>query len=247
VVLGDMWFQLAHGHLFTVPVLGIDVSTALRSVLPTSTASRNAGLIASLGLGALLERKFGGRVNLGYLVRPTKYFYSRTQGGIAPLGTPVIINGNPEPTWTPPGTGIANPSWGVIQGLWAELTLPKGFGASVNYFLFHTKPYDLAGGCGAAGVALSNVCTDGALVGDVRPGAWRNEQWFLASIDYHHSFWGLSLGLSTFRPLLSPDGSYAQPFFASDRNNYTTFYLSFSANSEGIAAFATGREVKEAH
>lgn len=247
VVMDDAWFSLSHGHLFTVPLLGIDVSSAIRTVLPTSTASRNAGLIASVGLGVILERKFLDRVTLGYMARPTKYFYSRTQGGIAPLNTPVIVNGNPEPTWTPSGTGIANPNFGVIQGFWAELTLPAGFGLSLNYFLFHTKPFDLSGGCGAAGVPGSNLCTDGAAVGDVRPNSWRVEQWFLSSLDYHHSFWGLSLGISTFRPMQNPDGTLAQPFFLSNRSNYTTVYLSFTAASEALAAYAMGREVKEPH
>ncbi len=241
-LLGDMFLQLSHGHLFTVPVLGVTVSAAVRSLLPTSTGSRNAGFIASLGTGLVFERTFFDRLSLGYMVRPTYYFYSRTQGGISPLGTPVEINGNPEATWTPPSTGEANPRFMMLDGFWATVELPKGFSVSAMYFLFNTKPYDVTGGCNPAGVAGADVCRDSL----GRPGAWRDEQWFLVSADFHHSFWGLSLGVSTFRPLRNLDGTLAQPFFESNRNNYTTVYLSFSAHAEGIAAaFAGPKETKQ--
>src|SRR6185503_17836849 len=71
VILGDMWLSLAHGHLFTIPLLGIDVASSLRAAFPTSIASQNAGLIASLGLGFIFERKFFDRFSLGYAIRPT--------------------------------------------------------------------------------------------------------------------------------------------------------------------------------
>jgi hypothetical protein len=240
VLLGDAWLSIAHGKLFRVPLLGVDVSSSLRMVLPTSLASRNAGLVSSLGLGLALERKFFDSLTVGYAVRPTKYFYSRTQGRIAALGTSVEINGRAESTWTPQSTGVANPSFGLINGFWAQLELPRGFALSLNYFLFNTRPYEVAGGCGAAGVPLSNLCTDGAQVGDARAGVWRNEHWFLGSVDYSHSFWELSLGLSTFRPVNNPDGAISQPFFEANRNNYTTVYLSFAAHAEALAQYVAG-------
>ena len=122
------------------------------------------------------------------------------------------------------------------------IDLPKGFAISLNYFLFNTKPYDLVGGCQVPGVALSDVCADGAKVGDTRPNSWRNEHWFLGSVDYTHSFWELSLGISTYRPLNNPDGKLSQPFAVADRNNYTTFYLSFSARAEAIAQYVVGEK-----
>jgi len=235
-LLGDMFLQLAHGRLFTIPGAGVSVSASIRSLLPTSTGSRNAGFIASLGPGLILERTFFERLSLGYMARPTYFFYSRTQGSIAPLGTPVTINGNSEATWTPSSTGEANPQFMMVNGLWATFELPKGFSLSAMYFLFNTKPYDVTGGCNPIGMAGVDVCRDGL----GRPGAWRDEQWFLASVDWHYSFLGVSLGVSTFRPLRTLDGRLAQPFFESTRDNHTTLYLSFSANAEGIAAAIAG-------
>ncbi|MBK7858090.1 MAG: hypothetical protein IPJ65_05600 [Archangiaceae bacterium] len=242
-LLGDLWLTVAHGHLFTIPLLNIDVASSLRTALPTSIASRNAGLIASLGLGLIFERKFFDRLSLGYAFRPTKYFFSRQTGGVAALGTSVTINGRTEQTWTPSSTGIPNPDFGFINGFWASLDLPKGFGVSVNYFLFNTRPYDVSANCNPIGMQGVDVCRDGQAVNpNIEHAVWRNEHWFLASVDYHRSFWSLALGISTFRPVESTrDRSPTQPFFESNRNNYTTLYLSFSANAEGIAGWVTGR------
>lgn len=238
VILRDMFIQLAHSHLFTIPGLGIDVMSSLRAGLPTSTGSRNAGLITSLGLAFILERKFFDRFSLGYMVRPTKFFFSSTHGPIRHNPEPVYVNGNPEPTYKPASTGVANADFMILNGVWAALELPKGFGVSVNYFTFNTKPFENNGGCNPIGVAGVDTCAAGAALGSIQ-NQWRNEHWFLASVDYHHSFWSLSLGLSTFRTILTTDRKVSQPFFESNRNNATSIYLSFTASAEGLAGFAT--------
>ena len=238
VILRDMFVQLAHTHLFRIPGLGIDVMSSLRAGLPTSTASQNAGFITSLGLAFIFEKRLFDRLSLGYMVRPTKYFFSRTHGGIKRFDAPVYVNGNPEPTLEQNSTTVANADFMILNGVWAALELPKGFGVSLNYFTFNTKPFDNNGGCNPVAVAGVDTCADGAALGNIQ-GQWRNEHWFLASVDYHRSFWSLSLGLSTFRPMLTTDRNVSQPFFESNRNNATTIYLSFSASAEGLAGFAT--------
>src|SRR5258705_502281 len=99
---------------------GLDVASSLRAAFPTSIASRNAGLIASLGLGFIFERKFFERFSVGYAIRPTKYFYSRMTGGIARLDA----NGG---TIFFDSTGVPNADYGFINGFWAGVDLPKGF------------------------------------------------------------------------------------------------------------------------
>lgn len=242
-ILGDAWLSLAHGRLFTIPGLAVDASSSLRAAIPTSTGSRNAGLLTALGLGLNLERKFFERLSLGWSGRATKYFYSRTHGSIAPLGTTFELNGNPEVTWTPSSTGIANPDYGFINGFFASLELPRGFSLEASYFLSNTKPYPNNGGCRPIDLAGVDTCADGLAVSrSITPSPWRNEHWFTASVDFKHSFWGLSLGLSTFRQLESTFNSRAptNAAFESSRNNYTTIYLSLSASAEGFAGFVTG-------
>jgi hypothetical protein len=99
----------------------------------------------------------------------------------------------------------------------------------------------VTGGCQPIAVAGVDVCRDR----QGRPGVWRNEQWFLASAGFSHSFWSVSLGLSTFRTLEGEDGRVTQPFFESNRKNATTVYLSFSATAEGIAGWATSKPKEE--
>ncbi|MEN9799812.1 MAG: hypothetical protein RL653_3509 [Pseudomonadota bacterium] len=230
-LLSDAWLSLVHPKV--LHLLGTDVGASLRLVLPTSAASRNATLVAAPSLGAFADWEFG-PFTVGYALRGVKYLNVLASAPINGSTGTVVVNGKPEPTWRPESTGTPNPSWAIFHGLSAGWTLPHDLSLGLMYFLFHTAPEPLSG-CGVPGVPLSNVCADGAALGDVRPGALHSDQWFLASVDWSPSFWSLSLGLSTDRPWLGEDGKPQQPFFAMDRSNGTTVYVSFHATAEGLA------------
>lgn len=231
-LLRDIFVQLAHTHLFTIPVLRIDVMSSIRFGLPTSTLSQTQGFITSIGPGLIFERRFFDRLSLGYMVRPTKFFFSRTHGGIRAFDST-------STDWRPTSTGVANADFMILNGVWAALDIAGGFGVSANYFTFNTKPFANNGGCNPTDIYAVDLCADGAALGNIQ-GQWRNDHWFLASLDYHRSFWSLSLGISTYRPMLSDSGRPSQPFFDSSGNNFTSIYLSFSASAEGLAGFAVG-------
>lgn len=237
VRVNDMWLELAHGKLVTIPGVGVELSASLRGVIPTSSASRNQGLLTAPSLGLGLGRAFG-PLELSYDGRFTKYFFTRTSPAIVGAQSTVLVNGKEEPTWRPGSTGTTNPDYGFVQGLTAALHLPKGFGLSVSYFLFHTRPLPLSG-CAVPGVELANVCTDGPLVGPVVQNAWRHEQAFAASVDYDPGPFALSLGLATLRGLWASDGKVAQPFVFINAYNYTTVSLTVTSSPETIARFAT--------
>ncbi len=232
LVVGDSWLTLGHSKLLTIPTVGTELGSSIRAVVPTSIGSRNAGLITSLSGGVSLTQALG-PVTLSYAFRATKYFYTRSSPAIAPLEGGITVNGQAVTPWTPASTGVTNPNWGLVNSVTAEVELPKNFSVSVGYSLFNTKGLGTSG-CSVDGVPTANLCTDGALVGDVRPGATRDEQWFNASVDWKPSFWSVGLGLGTFRPLRTPNGQIAQPFFIASRDNYTTVFLSFSASAEAL-------------
>jgi hypothetical protein len=235
VRVSDLQLQLAHGKLFTIPGLGLDVGASLRAVAPLSRVSRNLGLItapsAALGLGRSL-----GPLEVGYDFRFTKYFYTRTQPAIVGETSTFWLNGKQETTWRPESTGVTNPDYGFVHGLSLALHLPKGFGLSASYFLFLTRPHPNQG-CAVPGVALANVCLDGIEVGAVDLAPWRAEQAFAAGLDWDAGPFALSLGLATTRGVRGADGKAAQPFIFINAYNATTVSLSLSTSPETIARF----------
>jgi hypothetical protein len=235
VRVSDLTLQISHARLVKIPGVGLEVGGNFRLVAPISTLSRNQGLITAPSLGLSIGRELG-PFEFGYSGRFTKYFFTRNQPAIVGTQNTVEVNGKLEETWRPASTGVTNPDYGFVQGLELALHLPKGFGLSASYFLFHTKPLPLSG-CDAAGVAGSNVCTDGALVGPVVPNQWRHEQAFAASIDYDPGPLTVSLGLATLRGLWASDGKVAQPFVFINAYNYTTVSLTLASSPETIANF----------
>jgi hypothetical protein len=228
VILGDTWLNLIHGKLFTIPKVGISVASSLRWALPTSVASRNTGFISSLSIGFIADKTLG-PVHLTYVFRPAKYFYERTTSAIRGTQDTVVVNGRTEETWRPPSTGVANPNFGFINGLSASVELPKGFSLSASYFLFNIMPF-ANGPCVVPGVPQA-MCAEQPRFGGSN---WRNDHWFLASVDWSRGPVSLSLGLSTYRPLIETNGKLSQPFLELNRSNASTVYLSFSTSAEQL-------------
>ncbi len=254
VILGDTWLGLTHGKLFTIPKAKVSFGAGLRAVLPTSSASRNAGLITAASMGVFADRQFG-PVNVGYTVRPTKYFFTRSSPQIKALSDTVIVNGKEEPVYHPISTGSFNPDWGIVHGLNAAVDLPLNLGLSASYLLLHVAPLR-PGTCEVEGVPTANTCVDGAKVGALNPNAMHHDQWFTFEADWKPKLLTLALGVSTYRPVMqttsqpkqSADGcatptscdvstakAVAQPFLSFDRNNYTTLYLSITVSAEQLA------------
>jgi len=228
IILGDTWISLIQGKTLTIPGVGISLANSFRVALPTSQGSHNTGFITSLSLGFIFDKGLG-PVHLTYVFRPVKYLYERAVSQRTGSTTTVIVNGRTEETWRPSSTGMANPSFGLINGLSASVELPFGFSVSSSYFLFNILPYAL-GECSVSGVPQAN-CSDQPTFGGSQ---WRNDHWFLASVDWAKGPVSLSLGLSTYRSVNQLDGKLSQPFIEVNRNNATTIYLSFSTSAEQL-------------
>lgn len=228
VILGDTWLSLIQGKTLEIPVVGITLANSLRLALPTSLASRNTGFISSLSLGFIFDKSLG-PVHLTYVFRPAKYFYESAVSTKARAPSTFILNGRTETTAPPMTTGVANPNFGLINGLSASVELPLGFSISSSYFLFNIMPFPLAP-CAVAGVPQAN-CSEQPKFGGSQ---WRNDHWFLASVDWTKGPISLSLGLSTYRSINQLDGKLSQPFIEVNRNNATTLYLSFTTSAEQL-------------
>lgn len=234
VLLGDTWLSLIHGKVFTIPKVGISMAASLRWALPSSISSRNVGFLSSLSLGLIFDKTLG-PVHLTYVFRPAKYFYDHASTIVRGESSTVVVNGRAEPTWRPESTGVPNSNFGFINGLSASVELPLGFSASASYFLFNIMPFAL-NGCSVAGVPAANTCATAGMFGGSQ---WRNDHWFLASVDWSRGPVNLSLGLSTYRPVTETDGKVSQPFIEVNRSNSTTLYLSFSTSAESLISSFT--------
>jgi len=228
LILGDTWVSLIQGKTLTIPGVGVTLANSLRLAIPTSLGSRNTGFVTSLSLGFIFDKALG-PVHLTYVFRPAKYFYQRAVSELSGASTTVTVNGREEPTWRPPSTGVANPNFGFINGVSAAVELPKGFSVSSSYFLFNIMPFAV-GGCTVEGVPQA-TCAEQPKFGGTQ---WRNDHWFLASVDWSKGPVGLSLGLSTYRSVNQLDGRLSQPFVVVNRSNATTLYLSFSTSAEQL-------------
>jgi len=254
VLLGDTWLGITHGKLFEIPRAKINFGAGLRAVLPTSAASRNAGLITAASVGIFADRAFG-PASVGYSVRPTKYFFTRSSPAIKPLNQPVLVNGQEIMPEVADSTGTFNPDWGIVHGLNAGVDLPADLSVSASYLLLHVAPLRPST-CLVDGVPLANTCDDGPAVGNLNPNALSHDQWFTFELAWKPKLATVALGVSTYRPLfktsgdprLGPEGCLSasaceattrkaveQPFLSFDANNYTTLYLSITASAEQLA------------
>jgi hypothetical protein len=228
VILGDTWLSLIQGKTLTIPVVGITLANSLRLALPTSLSSRNTGFISSLSLGFIFDKSLG-PVHLTYVFRPAKYFYEYAVSPKSRAPSTFVLNGKTESTAPPMSTGVANPNFGFINGLSASVDLPLGFSVSSSYFLFNIMPFE-NGACSVAGVPQV-TCAEQPKFGGSQ---WRNDHWFLASVDWSKGPVSLSLGLSTYRPINQLDGKVSQPFVLVNSSNATTVYLSFTTSAEQL-------------
>ena len=64
-----------------------------------------------------------------------------------------------------------------------------------------------------------------------------DSQAFWLEAGWKMNAWGsLGLGLSTMRPVRTPDGHLANPFWWATRDNYSSVYLSLYVNAEALAS-----------
>lgn len=238
--LSDLWLAAFHDKVATLPVVDVPVQAGVRLVLPLSAWSRNVGMIAAPSLYVGVARSLA-PVELSYGVRATRSFYVNPDVRRSGRGGPVLVNGREVEPYRPATTGDALPGWLVMQSLNASVSLPRNVTLSLSYSLF-SQWSAMPAGCSVEGVPTADTCRDGALVKPRNPGGYSEFGYFLADVTWTGSPWGaIGLGLSTWAPVRNPDGTLGNPFVRVDRNNWTTLYLSLSADAESLARRLSGQ------
>ncbi len=237
--LSDLSLELAHGEVATIRGAGVGVG--VRLTLPTSVYSRNAGLRAAVAASVGLKRKLG-RASLRYDASAATYFFAASHELISHDPSPVLLNGQLVEPYRPLHTGNTTPSHSLTNAIGAELELAEKLSLSAEYALTHQWARPLSS-CAVEGVPTADVCRDGTEVGPpVRVGQ-SDQQSFWLELELEASPWlSLGLGLATSRPLRNLDGSIANPFFHSSRDNFTTVHLAVYAHAEALAASLRAKE-----
>ncbi|MBI3185433.1 MAG: hypothetical protein HYZ28_25110 [Myxococcales bacterium] len=239
-VISDLTLAASHEKLALVPGAELKVSSDLKVVLPTSTASQVAGLWAAPSASVGLGRELG-PLGLGASFRAVKYFFGSTVAKVAPLEAPFVLNGREEQPYRPASSGVANPSHGFTTSLGVELELPRELSLSAEYSLVHTWAYPLEV-CAVDGVPTADVCRDGSAVGFVQKVGQRDDHSFYLEVGWKPAEWAsLALGLSTYRPVRADTLELTNPFIHVSPYNYSTVYLSLKLSAAELASAIKAR------
>lgn len=231
----DVFVTLDHDKVYVLPLLNVVLGADLRLTLPASAASFSAGLRFAPALGLSARREFG-PVTVRYGARLVQFFYASTVAPVATDPDPVVVNGQEVQPFRPSTTDGFNPNRALQHRLIVSAALPKKFGVSFMYALFHTWLHAPTQ-CSVAGVPTADLCASGSTLNPSNRGQQLDGHYFNADLSYAVTdYLSLSLGLSTFRPVRLPNGAISNPFISINRNNFSTAYLSMSASAEALVS-----------
>jgi hypothetical protein len=206
---GDIWTDA----MYELPKFGgIATSVGLRAIWGTSLEAMGNTSIVKLGPNVFMDRPFATRIgefglSLGMyatynFVTDTSAVSQSRYGCAATDFAPTSCGIN--------SSGAMNPQVTLVTLVMARYTPTPKLTIGANYIIIDNWLYNTP---------------DAALVdatGGTQPIArsssdqhFRQSSWFLASIDYDINKWfTASLGYYCYRPILDPDGTYGNPFYA---------------------------------
>jgi hypothetical protein len=251
----DLWLTAGLPRFATIPRTGLDLSTSLRLILPTSVQSRYATLRFGLtGTGGLSRAFFGDKLRLIYTLGVTKNFHAYSTPGIdaGPPGPAGDVGANPSGGLS--GTGISNlyadptragqggfnVSFSLANSLSAHFDLSQRWSGDVLYLWTDAFTYGHRCQLDLDGLALDSCATGAAVAGasgtDVAARGHKRGQVFWVTASYSFRPWlSFSLAWVNWAPREKPDTSYRQPFISTDYNAFTSVMLSATTSLEEIA------------
>jgi hypothetical protein len=236
----DPWLWLAADDLHTFERPKLRIGGFTRVVLPLSLESRYQHMIAALGAGGSVGRKFEfGDVNdekrkwtlkATYGLVAYKYFQTSdfrgsgpgdTTGCLAPPSAAAASGGGPTASATDHCGGPANPNYSFGNSLAVALARGK-LSASITLLIQNTFNYALP----------QDMFTP---VNGVQTGR-RDNTWGIIAASYQlRPHFGVSAGISSYQPALDSRYRYPRfPFFdlsgGANYNNFTQFFLSLEGS-----------------
>ena len=219
--MGDLALVVGGSGLYTIPVLGIGISTDLVLTLPTSKVSQGRSLIIGIGPGLGLSRSFGllqGLV-MGYNLRVTgRLFWYST----AERESPIIPGCSSGPAGCEAylNTGVRNPYLRLSQVGYVSLKALSWLGVSLSVghaidWLHELEP----------DAKVSYQPVDDA------------DRRYLTFLEFTVSFRPLEMlevgvGYSALHPQLAPDSTYYTPFF----NRYSALFVDIKLHADALVS-----------
>ena len=230
-VVGDLWTDLVYTGF--PQLAGFKFSAGARALWPLSMASRARSNVVALGAVVGSSRRFdhlpgGGDLTLGLSFAGTHAFTAYSSGGI--LGTYDCGSLDPSvPTQCNSTGGPMNAAFNLTSILTVGYNTPvRGLGVNFMYLVANAWLYR------PPPAVITDPMAGSITVGyDSSATYMRQNTWFLASVDYELSReLSLSVGYYCYRPLLNPDSSYGNPFWAP--GGASRIFLSATLALDGI-------------
>lgn len=221
VIWSDVLIDMAWTTAYTIPAVDVILTPKLRIELPASLASQAKTLYLSLGPGFNLTRIFDvwGGIVLQYAFRYTKYFNQYTSA----LSEKPVLECPENGPCRYDVIGPQNPSMRFTSDFYLEIRPINKlyFSATMevrNYIRYKTPEAEMDTLGGTITVPTSGKRHSGLM-------------WYIFEVGYDiMPYLTLSIGSSTYNPMLNPESEYYPPFF----NRFTNLYLDVGLDLDGI-------------
>ncbi len=221
VIWSDVLLDVAWTGVYTIPAVDILITPKVRIELPASLASQAKTLYLALGPGFDLTRIFDvwGGITLQYSFRYTKYFNQYT----STLSEEPVLECPEKGGCQYDVIGPQNPSHRFLNDFILEVRpIPKFYiSATVevrNYLTYKVPEAEVDTLTGSVSLPSSGKRHQGLM-------------WYVFDIGYDIlPYLTVSVGTSTYNPMLNPESEYYPPFF----NRYTNLYLDIALDMDGM-------------
>lgn len=251
----DVWISASLPRYAKIPKLGLELSSSVRVILPTSLESRYDSLRMGMTAASSLGRGFfSDRVRISYGLGLTKNLHAYTTPGLSPSGSSAAEQGG-NPYSGPTGTSISNlyndpsrvggdnfnTSWSVLNSLSAMYKINDKWSIDALYWFVDGFTYGHPCVSTVAGQVVDTCSTGDAVAAgsgaDLTRVGHRKSQIFWSSVNYSFNKWlGFSLAWINWAPRLKPDSSYRQGFISTDYNAFTTVMFGATISVDELAA-----------
>ncbi|HUU01431.1 MAG TPA: hypothetical protein VM425_08340 [Myxococcota bacterium] len=225
--LGDLSLVAGVAKLWTVPLVGVDISGDIGLTFPTSKASQAATLVMAVAPRLRLSKTFNllKAFIVGANLRVTPYFHRYTT---RELESPLIANcsANEAGCGAFLNSGSRNAFLRLTPSLDATQVIFDWLGVSLSYGWLIDWLHATNGG------------EDVVSYQPQQPQDQRYYSFFQLNVFFEPaSFVEVDLNLLTYAPQLAPDSNYYNPFF----NRYTTFSVDLIIRVDGLIGLLGGK------
>ena len=253
---GDIVLKVSD-KVYTIPVLGIDLTPGVASSLPISAQSQYAKLITTLqGSIGVSRNFFNDKLQLSYGFAATKIFHSKNVDVVGFSSDPLSDPNNPQlntPTGTSTSTDLERfadgtlgmvSSYSLIHTFSVSYNITDKVTASASYLIRDTfkEPIPNCDTYLGAGVGTVNACTNSNAVAQSQGATLlqrgdKGGQLVRAGVEYQiNDYLSADVGLYSESPQRHPNGSWQQPILTTDYNNYSSVSIGVTLIPEALAA-----------